>query len=265
MITKRLTSGKKIETEVIADLAFSVKEQLYKNVMDQFVETIKLPAEFLGISEEINCSGYLVLKTIHNFNEYCEVISGKRTEEQCNTEICALLSEISKLSEVYFNKKNLLLLTKIPEEEIFVNIERERFCYAFANLLLNAAENTPKSGRVRISVAKTQKFVKIVVGDNGFGMDEETLKNCFSPFYTKNNVPGKKKLGLGLTLAHRFAAENGGRMTVKSEIGKGTSVSMLLPIVQKDEKGLLMGSSVPDILGGKFSPIYIMLSGLEKD
>ena len=98
--------------------------------MDQFVETIKLPAEFLGISEEINCSGYLVLKTIHNFNEYCEVISGKRTEEQCNTEICSVLSEISKLSEVYFNKKKNYISETIDADGVFSDISTSYLAYS---------------------------------------------------------------------------------------------------------------------------------------
>ena len=146
-----------------------------------------------------------------------------------------------------------------------MNIDKERFSFAFLNLLLNSAENTPEKGKIRIIVSKTKKFVKITVADNGIGMDEETALHCAEPFYSKNFFREKPKMGLGLTLVHHFVSENGGRISLRSEKDKGTFVSMLLPLVEGGKESVFAGSSVPDLSGDNFSPVYIMLSGIGKE
>lgn len=265
MTYKRLRSGKKIESNLMAKLSFSAKKQLSEAVRNQFVETMKISAEFSEAAKGIDTMGYLILKTGHDLNEYCEAVSGSGNYSPKMTEICGYLSDICTKSEEFVKRKNLAFLRRIPEENIVVNIDGEKFCYAVLNLILNAAENTPEGGKIRLSVSKTKKFVKIVVGDNGFGMDEESVLRCFEPFYTKSRNSGSKKMGLGLTLARNFVFESGGRMNITSEKGKGAIVSMLLPLVKCEEKNLMVGSAVPEITDGKFSPVRIVLSGLLKD
>lgn len=262
MSYKRLRSVKKIESDLAAKLSLSVKKQLSEAVMNQFVETMKIPAEFSEATDGINTMGYLILRVGHNLNDYFEAVSGSGKYINEKTEICGLLSDICIKSEEYIGRKNLGLICRMPKENIVVDIDREKFCYAILNLILNAAENTPSGGRIRVGISKTKNFVKIIVGDNGFGMDEESINHCFEPFYTKNNVPGEAKMGLGLTLARNFVFESGGRMNITSEKGKGTAVSMLIPLIKGENVSLSVGSAVPEILGGKFSPVEIVLSAL---
>ena len=263
MPVKRLRSGKNISGETMAKLSFSAKEQLSEAVKKQFMETMNLPAEFEKESGRINSMGYYILRIGHDMNEYCEAVSGKAVFKKQQTEICGLLSNLCEKAAEFIERKEVAFIRKIPQENIFVEIDRERFYYAVLNLLLNSAENTPEGGRIRVAVSKTKRFVKITVGDNGFGIDEEGLTHCFEPFYTKNNSAGRKKMGLGLTLAHYFAAESGGRMNISSEIGKGTAVSLLIPMMDSEKVNLSLSASSPDIPGEKYSPVYIVFSGLE--
>lgn len=262
---KKLRSGKKIESALAADLSRHAKEQLREAVYSQFAETVKLPSEFCDVSEEINNKGYLILKIGHDFNEYYEAISGNAKFFNVNTEICGFLKDLCADTEKFIKRKEQNFICKIPEEKIFVNIDRERFCYAVLNIILNASENSKNGGKIRMVLSKTKKFVKITVGDNGFGMDEESLLHCFEPFYSKSVGNKKSKMGLGLTFSRNFVIESGGRINISSEEGKGTTVSMLLPISENSETNLSVESSVPDILGGKFSPVRIVFSALDKD
>ena len=75
MAFKRLKSSKNIKSETLARLSLSAKEQIDETVREQFMETMKLPAEFGKVSDNINTLGYSVLRISHNFNEYCEIIS----------------------------------------------------------------------------------------------------------------------------------------------------------------------------------------------
>ncbi len=263
MPTKRLRSGKNINGAAMANLSFSAKEQLSEAVRKQFMETMNLPAEYEKESEKINSMGYYILRIGHDLNEYCEAVSGKCVFKNSQTEICRILSDLCEKAAGFIERKNIAFIRKIPRENIFVEIDKERFCYAMLDLLLNAVENTPEGGRIRVSVSKTKKFVKITVGDNGFGMDEELLGHCFEPFYTKNHYSGRKKMGLGLTLVRYFASENGGRLNVSSESGKGTAVSLLVPLMDSERVNLSLSASSPDILGGKYSPVYIVFSSME--
>ncbi len=249
----------------IAELTLSAKEQLFEAVRNQFMETMKLPAEFSETSQGINDMGYSVLRTGHDLNEYCEAVSGKAVFENRKTEITEMVSDLCERSKEHFRRKNIALVLKSQNENLFVKIDREKFYYAVLNVFLNAAENTPEGGKVRVVLSKTKKFLKITVSDNGTGMDEETLGHCFEPFFTKGGRFGKRKMGLGLTLAHYFFFESGGRISVASEKGKGTTVSMLIPFMDKEEENLSAESPVPDIFGGKFSPVSIMLSGIGKE
>ena len=263
MAYKRLKSGKNINSEKAAELSLCAREEIFEAVRSQFIETMKLSAEQSEISDEINKNGYLVLRIGHDINEYYEAVSGKNSFENKTTEIGFLLKTIYEKAEPFIQRSGISLFCRLPAENIFVNIDEEKFCYAVLNILLNAAENTPEGGRIRIGIQKTKKYVKIIIGDNGCGMEEETILHCTEPFYSVS-FGKRKKMGLGLTLVHRFVCQSGGRMNVKSEKGKGTSVEMLLPIVTESGFELSASATVLDILGGKFSPVYIMLSGLDK-
>lgn len=262
---KRLRSSKTIESLSVAKLSQSAKEQLSEAVCAQFVETMKIRSDYEEVSDEINSKGHLILKTAHDFNEYCEIIAGSAKLNPQKTEICSYLYDICLEAERYVKKKNQSFIRKIPDEKIFVNIDKERFCYAVLNVILNSAENTPKGEKIRIFVSKTKKFVKIIIGDNGFGMDKESVLHCFEPFYSKTKTSQKGKMGLGLTLTRNFVTESGGRISISSEEGKGTAVSMLFPLIRAEETNLVAESPVPDILGGKFSPVSIVFSALTKD
>ena len=74
-------------------------------------------------------------------------------------EICKTVFNLCEKSKTFLERKELLLLCKIPSENIFVDIDSERFCYAILDLILNAAENTPEKGKIRVTVSKTKKAV----------------------------------------------------------------------------------------------------------
>lgn len=260
---KRLKSGKNIPSEKAALLSFCAKEQIYGYVHNQFFETLKLPEECSEVSGEINKAGWMILRSTQEMNEYFEAVSGTENYKNQKTEICNIVSILCEKARPFIENKGISFSCKVPLENIFVNIDRERFFYAALNLLLNAAENISKNGKIKVSVSKTSKFVKITVSDNGIGMNEETIIRCTEPFFVKGEIPGKKRMGLGLTLAHHFAVKSGGRFKIKSTIGEGTSVSILLPVAETDKTELFVGSFSGEIPGGTFSPVEIVLSSLK--
>ncbi len=91
--------------------------------------------------------------------------------------------------------------------------------------ILDIAENciTAQASRVEIKIVEDSRanFMSVEVNDNGKGMDKELLENATDPFYTTRTT---RKVGLGIPLLAQSARESNGDISVKSEIGKGTSI-----------------------------------------
>ena len=105
----------------------------------------------------------------------------------------------------------------------------ERICY---NLLSNALKYTPKGGEVALALKrKGENEVEIIVKDNGVGIPKDEIAHVFDRFYQvkKNNAGGT---GIGLALVEAFAKMHGGKAEVESEVGKGTTFTVTLPIDQ---------------------------------
>lgn len=111
---------------------------------------------------------------------------------------------------------------------------------ALINLVVNAKDASPNGGKVRIDAKAPEKgIVEISVSDEGEGMDEETMSKAFDPFFTTKDAG--KGSGLGLSQVYGFARQSGGRATITSSPGKGTTVSLRLP-----ESTLPMRMEPPD-------------------
>jgi PAS domain S-box-containing protein len=107
---------------------------------------------------------------------------------------------------------------------------------ALLNLAINGRDAMPKGGTITIGAAKRTdvpglkagNYLCVSVTDTGTGMDEETLKRAMEPFFTTKGVG--KGTGLGLPMVHGMAEQSGGKLLLKSELGRGTSAELYLPV-----------------------------------
>lgn len=103
----------------------------------------------------------------------------------------------------------------------------EKISQIFTNLLSNAIKYTESGGTITVTVTKGKKGITASVADTGAGIPKEDLPRIFTKFYQAKNA--KKGTGIGLALVKHLVEAHKGRITVESELGKGTTFTVELP------------------------------------
>ncbi|MGE0684886.1 MAG: CHASE3 domain-containing protein, partial [Candidatus Binatia bacterium] len=104
---------------------------------------------------------------------------------------------------------------------------------AVTNLIFNAVDAMPRGGTLTLRTQATPTTVVLEVSDTGVGMDEETQQRCLDPFYT---TKGERGTGLGLAMVYGTAQRHAAQMDIESIVGQGTTMRLLFPISNGQER-----------------------------
>jgi PAS domain S-box-containing protein len=108
-----------------------------------------------------------------------------------------------------------------------VHLQAAQIEQALVNLLLNAMQASPAGAEVTLRIRAEQQVIQFVVEDQGQGMTKEEVSHAFDPFFTTRREAGG--VGLGLSLVHGIVTKHNGSIDVRSESGRGTTVTVSLP------------------------------------
>jgi signal transduction histidine kinase/CheY-like chemotaxis protein len=121
--------------------------------------------------------------------------------------------------------------TQLADEPMFMRVDPSQIQQVLINLAVNARDAMPDGGRLTIVVDEDASgetpCVRITVSDTGVGIEPELLPHVFEPFFTTKDVG--RGTGLGLPTCFGIVAQHGGRILLESELGRGTTVRVLLP------------------------------------
>src|SRR5437868_9019827 len=101
------------------------------------------------------------------------------------------------------------------------------------NIVFNAVDAMPQGGTLTLSAQGVDGVVEISVSDTGIGMSEEVRQRIFDPFFT---TKGKTGMGLGLAVSYGIVRRHEGSIEVESEVGRGTSFRIKLPVARSAVK-----------------------------
>lgn len=129
-------------------------------------------------------------------------------------------------------EKKVDLRFHLPPKLPVIQADRDKLALALHNVLGNALKYTPEGGRVTVSVTVDTRELTVAVSDTGIGIAPQELDRIFERFYRSSDprVAGIKGTGLGLTLAREVMRAHGGDITVVSELNKGSTFTLTLPI-----------------------------------
>lgn len=188
------------------------------------------------------------LREIINANEEINMLVDmiKRNSERIGDLVSKLLNSTKfvelKLSSISVNDliddtlemaKDRIELNGIKVEKKYLAnscgllVDVDKVKIALLNIIVNAIEAMePQKGILEITISRLSNICIIILKDNGTGMDTEFLSKLFEPFFTSK----EKGNGLGLTNTQNIILHHKGNITVKSEVGKGTSFTVSLPV-----------------------------------
>ena len=117
----------------------------------------------------------------------------------------------------------------IPEQPIRVRLDMDSYMRIINNLIQNVIAHS-HADKVEISLSKKKNNMRLLLADNGVGIEKEDLKHIFERLYKCDKGRSEKGSGLGLSIVHQLVEKMGGNITVESLPGKGTEFTLLFPL-----------------------------------
>ncbi|EPZ46292.1 PAS domain-containing sensor histidine kinase [Alicyclobacillus acidoterrestris] len=139
-----------------------------------------------------------------------------------------LVQDVLSLISTQCVMKNIAVLPSIHTWVPSIRCDSNQLKQVFLNILKNAMEAVPEGGQIEVCVGRVEASdeVYVRITDNGFGIDETVLPKLGEPFYTSKETG----TGLGLMVSYRIVQSHGGRMKISSQLGRGTTVDIRLPM-----------------------------------
>lgn len=139
-------------------------------------------------------------------------------------EVCSVVSGIAK-------KKNINLVIRISDDVTDITADKQKFKQVLYNLLSNAIKFTNEHGRVEVITEADNSRLSIHVKDTGIGISSAGMNQLFMPFIQLDSSVSRKHdgTGLGLALTKKLVELQKGNISVKSELSKGSTFTVVLP------------------------------------
>ena len=151
-----------------------------------------------------------------------------------NIGINSFIIECIPLLEILALKKQIRVLTDLPENEILVNLDSGRFKRVINNLVVNAIKFSLPGSKIKISVTQENNVVIIAIKDQGVGIASDQLVSLFdgSDTFKRIGTSGEPSYGLGLSFCKHVVTEHNGHIRVNSLEGKGRTFYIQLPAAE---------------------------------
>jgi signal transduction histidine kinase len=116
------------------------------------------------------------------------------------------------------------------KKEPTIELDADKMRRVLVNLIRNSVDAMPTGGTLRITGRKSNGNLELSIADTGVGMRKETEEKLWSPLFTTK----AKGIGLGLPIAKRLVEAHGGRISVETKLGEGSTFTVTLPLKRRE-------------------------------
>lgn len=164
-----------------------------------------------------------------------EIEAGSMSLQLGDVRLDALFEELENDYRAAAREKAIEMSFALPPKLPVVQADRDRLFVAFQNLVGNAIKYTPKGGRVEVVVEAATDVLTMEVKDTGIGISETDMAHVFDRFYRAEDKRVREVAGsgLGLALSREVVRLHGGDIAVDSELNRGTTFTLTLPIANE--------------------------------
>ena len=175
----------------------------------------------------------LIIENIKRIEAIVKQLLSYARARSYRMEVFSLKESIEKsllLLEYRLSRSGIEVIKDFSEDDVQVWGDGNHLQQVIMNILMNAIDAMPNGGELQIEIKEeNQKWARIAIRDTGIGIPKDDLTRIFDPFFTTKEVG--KGTGLGLAVSLGIIEEHGGKIKVKSELGKGTTFSILMPLI----------------------------------
>jgi signal transduction histidine kinase len=152
----------------------------------------------------------------------------RRTPERRSVDLGEIVDDSLEMFQERIVQSRITVDKSIESSLPPVHADRDQLIQVLINLMMNSLHAMPEGGRLRLSLARENRHVRLGLSDTGHGMPEEIRSKVFEPFFTTKDFG--KGTGLGLTVVKGIIEEHGGTIAVESAVDKGTTFWIRLPL-----------------------------------
>ena len=237
-----LFESNKLKSDFLATMSHELRTPLNSilGFSDLLINTQNFTEKHIRWAGNIRSSGEQLLSLINEILDLAKIEAGKMevsiTEFRFDDVSEGLLTMTRPLAE----KKNIDLQSVIPEDIKNLRQDRVKLRQILANLLSNAVKFTPEGGKVVLKVEQEGKNHIMTVSDTGVGIAPEEQELVFEKFRQAGNTLTREHdgTGLGLSIVRELTKLLGGEVSLQSELGKGSTFTVVIPIELSTEPRL---------------------------
>ena len=154
-----------------------------------------------------------------------------------NVSINAAITNVISLVETKAKEKKITIHNNVRENFPMIRADKDKLTQIFVNILDNAVKFTPESGRITIAAKEADAYTAVSISDTGIGVPRDEIQRLGERFYRVDRSRSRDLggTGLGLSIVKHLMIAHGGRMEIESELGRGTTVSLLFPLAKKEQ------------------------------
>ena len=190
-------------------------------------------------------------RLVDDLLDVARITSGKVLLQRKDFELQQVLEHVTELCQPAASSRHIRITRDLPPHAVTLHADYARVVQIFANIVSNAVKFTPDGGHIHITAHQAQGQLQVVIEDNGIGIEPDAIARIFSMFEQGRTVAGEMTsgLGIGLSLARRFAEMHGGSIEACSDgPGRGSRFIVTLPASAGDTPATTphtMGSDTP--------------------
>jgi two-component system phosphate regulon sensor histidine kinase PhoR len=229
-----LKRADEIRRDFVANVSHELRTPL--SILRGYIETMlddpKMPrGETARILEVMDQHSKRLGLLANDLLTLAQLESGSSSLQLGEIDLLRLLSDLVRDWKKKFATKNLEAVVDVSDDCSIIRADEVRLREVFDNLFDNAVKYSGKGGKIGLGATRRASEIVLSVNDSGIGIGQEDLPRIFERFYRADKARSRELggTGLGLSIVKHIAQLHGGRVEAESELGKGTTIRVILP------------------------------------